>query len=60
MAYIALNNKFTPYTFDELVKPVAMYDTAYQQERARTDELLEKAALLEDLSPTVDKEAYEA
>ena len=60
MAYIALNNKFTPYTFDELVKPFAMYDTAYQQERARTDELLEKAALLEDLSPTVDKEAYEA
>lgn len=60
MAYIALDNKFTPYTFDELVKPFVMYDAAYQQERARTDDLLEKAALLEDLSPTVDKEAYEA
>ncbi len=60
MAYIALNNKFTPYTFDELVKPFAMYDAAYQQERTRTDELLEKAAALEDLSPTLDKEAYDA
>lgn len=60
MAYLAINSKFTPYTFDELVKPFVMYDTAYQQERTRTDELLEKAALLEDLSPTVDKETYDA
>ena len=60
MAYIALNNKFTPYTFEELVKPFVMYDTAYQQAQARTDELLEKAAALEDLSPTVDKDTYDA
>ena len=60
MAYITLNNKFTPYTFEELVKPFVMYDTAYQQAQAKTDELLEKAALLEDLSPTLDKEAYDS
>lgn len=60
MAYLTVNSTFNPYTFDELVKPFVMYDTAYQQEVARTNELLEKAAALEDLSPTLDKEAYDS
>lgn len=60
MAFLTVNSQFTPYTFDELIRPFAMYDAAYQENQARTDALLEKAAQLEDLSPTIDKETYDS
>ena len=60
MAYLTVNSQFTPYTFDELIKPYVMYDAAYQDAQARTDALLEKAAVLDDLSPTLDKETYDS
>lgn len=60
MAYLTVDARFNPYTFDELVRPFAMYDAAYQQSRAMTDELLEKATTLDDLSPEIDKDTYDA
>lgn len=37
MAYLTINSTFTPYSFDELIKPFAMYDTAYREQEAYLD-----------------------
>lgn len=37
MAYLTINSTFNPYSFDELIKPFAMYDTAYREQEAYLD-----------------------
>lgn len=59
MAYLTVNSKFTPYTFDELLKPFAIYDTAYKEQEAAMGKLENDAAVLSSaLSQTNDPIAY--
>ncbi len=56
--YFVINNKFKPYSFDELIKPYQMYGEEYRRQEAAIDSLLAEASSLEDLSPTLDKAEY--
>lgn len=56
--YFVINNKFKPYSFDELIKPYQMYADEYRRQEAAIDSLLAEASSLEDLSPTLDKAEY--
>lgn len=42
--YIVTNNRFKPYTFDEMLKPYQMYTEAYNKADAELNLLLEDAA----------------
>lgn len=58
--YFVINNKFKPYSFDELIKPYQLYAKEYDEQEAKMDDLLDKAASLDNLSPTLDKQAYDS
>ena len=40
--YFVLDSKFTPYTFEELIKPYQMYNEAYKEQEAALDAAAEK------------------
>ena len=50
---LVLNNKFQNRSFDDLLKPLAMYTDVYNQQEAAINELEEKASIWEGLA---DKE----
>lgn len=54
MAYVVVNSKYNPFTFDELIKPYTMYEDAYEKQQAAAEDLASKAATLENLSPELD------
>lgn len=61
--YIVTNNKFKPYTFEEMLKPYQMYTEAYNKADTELNTLLEDAALKGfNFSPqdTAEAEAYNA
>ena len=58
--YFVINNKFKPYSFDELIKPYQLYAKEYDEQEAKMDDILDKAASLDNLSPTLDKQAYDS
>lgn len=45
--YFVINNKFRPYSFDELIKPYQIYGQAYKEQEAALGDLEAKAATLE-------------
>lgn len=47
MAYVVVNSKFTPFTYDELVKPLVDYTTAYEKQEAAYNKLLDDAGAVE-------------
>lgn len=54
-----LSSKFTPYTFDELIKPLAMYGEAYKAREKEIDAINEKASSLAGkLDKDADSDAY--
>lgn len=54
MAYVVVNSKYNPFTFDELIKPYTMYEDAYEKQQSAAEDLASKAATLENLSPELD------
>lgn len=48
--YFVLDSKFTPYTFEELIKPYQMYNEAYKEQEAAIDAAAEKEFMASDLS----------
>ena len=60
MAYLVVNSKYNPFTFDEMVKPFTMYGEEYNRQEAAANELATKAAILENLSPETDKAQYDS
>jgi hypothetical protein len=61
--YIVTNNKFKPYTFEEMLKPYQMYTEAYNKADTELNTLLEDAATKGfNFSPqdTAEAEAYNA
>lgn len=60
MAYLAVNSKFNPYTFDELLKPFAMYDAAYREQEALLDSIATEGGFSGDyLNQDLDRDAYQ-
>ena len=58
MAYLTVDARFNPYTFDELLKPFAMYDAAYREQEALIDAAREKEFSANYLNPEQDAAAY--
>ena len=56
--YFVINNRFRPYSFDELVKPYQMYNQAYREQEAAIDAAREKEFSANNLNPEYDAEAY--
>ena len=56
--YFVINNKFKPYSFDELIKPYQMYADEYRRQEAALDAAREKEFSSTYLNPDLDKEAY--
>lgn len=58
--YFVINNKFRPYSFDELIKPYQMYAEQYDKQEALLSQLEGSAATMEAaLSQTNDPVAYQ-
>ena len=60
MAYLVVNSKYNPFSYDELVKPLVDYTNEYNRQEELANALSERAASLGDLSPDIDKEAYDS
>lgn len=60
MAYIVVNSKYNPFSFDEMVRPFQMYGEAYREQEAAANDLATKAAVLENLSPETDRAQYDS
>ena len=59
--YLTLNSKFTPYTYEEILKPYQDRQKALEEKLAALDETSAKASLWEGiLDPVADKEYYES
>lgn len=57
--YFVINNKFKPYSFDELIKPYQLYAKEYDEQEEALGDLESKAATLEAaLSQENDPVAY--
>ena len=57
--YFVVNSKFKPYSFDEMLKPYALYGQAYKEQEDALSQLESNAAALESaLSETNDPVAY--
>lgn len=57
--YFVINNKFKPYSFDELIKPYQMYGEAYKEQESALSDLNQQASTLAAaLSETNDPVAY--
>lgn len=48
-SYFVLDNKFTPYTFEELIKPYQLYNEAYEKQEAALSDLNTTASTIESL-----------
>lgn len=60
MAYLVVNSRYNPFSYDELVKPLVDYTNEYNRQEELANALSERAASLGDLSPDIDKEAYDS
>lgn len=59
--YLTLNSKFTPYTYEEILKPYQDRQEAYDAKMESINEIEGKTSLWEGiLDPSTDKEQYEA
>lgn len=59
MAYMVVNSRYNPFTFDEMIKPYQMYETAYREQEAAIDAAREKEFSGSNLDQTLDKTAYD-
>lgn len=59
MAYMVVNSRYNPFTYDELVKPLVDYTTAYEKQEALADAYATAAANLDALSPDLDSAEYQ-
>ena len=57
--YFVINNKFRPYSFDELIKPYQMYGEEYKAQEAALDAAREKEFSPDYLDKDLDKPAYD-
>lgn len=57
--YFVLNNKFRPYSFDELIKPYQIYGQAYKEQEAILDAAREKEFSADYLDAEQDRAAYD-
>jgi len=56
--YFVINNKFRPYSFDELIKPYQMYGEAYKEQEAALDAAAAKEFSPDYLDQNLDSKAY--
>lgn len=56
---MVVNSRYNPFTYDELVKPLADYTTAYEKQEALADAYATAAANLDALSPDLDSAEYQ-
>ena len=56
--YFVINNKFKPYSFDELIKPYQIYGEAYKEQEAMLDAAREKEFSPDYLDKAQDDAAY--
>lgn len=56
--YFVINNKFRPYSFDELIKPYQIYGQAYKEQEALLDAAREKEFSPDYLDQKLDSAAY--
>lgn len=54
-----VNSRYNPYTYEELVKPLVDYTTAYKEQEAAANTLASQAATLDSLSPDIDNAEYQ-
>ena len=60
MAYMVVNSRFNPFTYDELIKPFNVYQEAYNEQTAALSKLEMDANTLESaLNQTTDPIAYQ-
>lgn len=57
--YFVINNKFKPYSFDELIKPYQIYGQAYKEQEALLDDATANEFSPDNLDATQDKAAYD-
>ena len=59
--YLTLNSKFTPYTYEEILKPYQDRQKALEDKLTALEETSAKASLWEGiLDPVADKANYDA
>jgi len=56
---MVVNSRYNPFTFDEMIKPFAMYGEAYKEQEAAIDAAREKEFSGSALDQTLDKTAYD-
>jgi len=56
--YFVINNKFRPYSFDELIKPLQLYGQAYKEQEAVLDAARDKEFSPDYLDQNQDAVAY--
>lgn len=56
--YFVINNKFKPYSFDELIRPYQMYGEAYKEQEALLDTAAAKEFSPDYLDQNLDSAAY--
>lgn len=56
--YFVINNKFRPYSFDELIKPYQMYGEAYKEQEELIDSASAKEFSPDYLDQNLDSTAY--
>ena len=57
---MVVNSRYNPFSYEELVKPLMDYTTEYNRQEAAANDLMTKAAILETLSPDIDKAEYDS
>ena len=57
--YFVINNKFKPYSFDELIKPYQIYGQAYKEQEAMLDDAMANEFSPDNLDAIQDKAAYD-
>lgn len=57
--YFVINNKFKPYSFDELIRPYQIYGQAYKEQEALLDDAMANEFSPDNLDATQDKAAYD-
>lgn len=56
--YFVIENKFKPYSFDELIKPYQIYGEAYKEQEALIDAARDKEFSVDNLNKDIDTAAY--
>ena len=56
---LTVNPKFTPFTYDELIKPIAAYQNVYDTYDATYEKALEDVSKFSSLNAETDNEAYQ-